>query len=92
MPIRALALSAFAVSVMLAQPAFADEKLPADQQAKVEEMLKQQGFTKWHEIEMDDGMIEVDDAIDADGKQFDLKLDPKTLEIKSRKEEKKGSK
>ncbi|SFS93570.1 PepSY domain-containing protein [Methylobacterium sp. yr668] len=65
----------------------ADEKLPADQQAKVEAMLKQEGFTKWKEIELDDGMIEVDDAIDASGKQFDLKLDPKTLAIVKRKAE-----
>jgi hypothetical protein len=32
-------------------------------------------------------MIEVDDAIDANGKQFDLKLDPKTMEIVKRKAE-----
>lgn len=91
MSIRKLTLFAFAASVMLAQPAFADEKLPADQQTKVEEVLKQQGFSTWDEIELDDGMIEVDDAVDAQGKQFDLKLDPKTLEIKSRKEEKKSN-
>ena len=65
----------------------ADEKLPPDQQAKVEAMLKQEGFTKWKEIELDDGMIEVDDAVDANGKQFDLKLDPKTLAIVKRKAE-----
>ncbi|SDM87025.1 Peptidase propeptide and YPEB domain-containing protein [Methylobacterium phyllostachyos] len=67
--------------------AHADEKLPPDQQAKVEAMLKQEGFTKWEEIELDDGMIEVDDAIDASGKKFDLKLDPKTLAIVKRKAE-----
>ena len=67
--------------------AHADEKLPPDQQAKVEAMLKQEGFTKWKEIELDDVMIEVDDAIDASGKQFDLKLDPKTLAIVKRKAE-----
>ncbi len=50
-------------------------------------MLKQEGFTKWKEIELDDGMIEVDDAIDANGKQFDLHLDPKTLAIVKRKAE-----
>ncbi|MET0259377.1 MAG: PepSY domain-containing protein, partial [Methylobacterium sp.] len=48
---------------------------------------KKEGFTKWKEIELDDGFIEVDDAIGADGKQFDLKLDPKTLEIVKRKAE-----
>jgi hypothetical protein len=38
-------------------PVLADEKLPPDQQAKVEDILKKEGFTKWKEIELDDGMI-----------------------------------
>ncbi|MEA1831762.1 PepSY domain-containing protein [Methylobacterium durans] len=80
----ALALG-FATAVSGA--ALADEKLPPDQQTKVEALLKQEGFTKWKEIELDDGMIEVDDAIDANGKKFDLKLDPKTLAIVKREAE-----
>ncbi|MGV7030312.1 PepSY domain-containing protein [Methylobacterium symbioticum] len=80
-------LAALALGLALTATARADEKLPPDQQAKVEAMLKQEGFTKWKEIELDDGMIEVDDAIDANGKQFDLKLDPKTLAIVKRKAE-----
>ena len=84
--VRPLAAAALGLA-LLAGPALADEKLPPDQQAKVEAMLKQEGFTKWKEIELDDGMIEVDDAIDANGKQFDLKLDPKTMEIVKRKAE-----
>ena len=79
--------AAFVGLALLTGPALADEKLPPDQQAKVEEILKKEGFTKWDEIELDDGLIEVDDAIDANGKQFDLKLDPKTLEIVKRKAE-----
>ncbi len=79
-PMLALALSG-------ASPAFADQRLPADQQAKVEDVLKREGFTKWKEIELDDGLIEVDDAIDANGKKFDLKLDPQTLAITKRKAE-----
>ena len=79
-----LALTLIAGSSLAAR---ADEKLPPDQQAKVEAMLKQEGFTKWKEIELDDGMIAVDDAIDASGKQFDLKLDPQTLAIVKRKAE-----
>ena len=84
-----LATSLLAVTLLagLSTAARADEKLPPDQQAKVEAMLKQEGFTKWKEIELDDGMIEVDDAVDANGKQFDLKLDPKTLAIVKRKAE-----
>lgn len=67
--------------------AWADQPLPADQLAKVEALLRQEGFSKWKEIELDDGMIEVDDAVDANGKSFDLKLDPKTFEIVKRKAE-----
>ncbi|WP_310351386.1 PepSY domain-containing protein [Methylobacterium sp. BE186] len=78
---------ACALSMTLAAGAMADEKLSPDQQTKVEAMLKQQGFTKWKKIEMENGMIEVDDAIDANGKEFDLKLDPTSLEIKKREAE-----
>ena len=84
---RTLASAVLTLTLASGGAALADEKLPADQQAKVEEMLKKEGFTKWDEIELDDGMIEVDDATDANGKQFDLKLDPKTLEIVKRKAE-----
>lgn len=84
--VRPLAAAALGLA-LLASPALADQKLPPDQQTKVEDILKKEGFTKWKEIELDDGMIEVDDAIDANGKQFDLKLDPKTMEIVNRKAE-----
>ena len=84
-----LATSLLALTLVtgLTATARADEKLPPDQQARVEAMLRQEGFTKWKEIELDDGMIEVDDAIDANGKQFDLKLDPKTLAVVKREAE-----
>jgi hypothetical protein len=84
---RASPFLALAILAGLGIAARADEKLPPDQQAKVEAMLRQEGFTKWDEIELDEGMIEVDDAIDASGKKFDLKLDPKTLAIVKRKAE-----
>ncbi|PXW52563.1 PepSY domain-containing protein [Methylobacterium sp. B4] len=83
---RPLAAAALGLA-LLAGPALADQKLPPEQQTQVEGILKKEGFTKWKEIELDDGMIEVDDAIDANGKQFDLKLDPKTMEIVKRKAE-----
>ena len=63
------------------------DTVTVESRIKVEAMLRQEGFTKWDEIELDDGMIEVDDAIDASGKKFDLKLDPKTLAIVKRKAE-----
>jgi hypothetical protein len=80
-------LAALGLALALTPVAQADTPLPPDQLAKVEAMLKQEGFTKWSEVELDDGMIEVDDAYDAAGKKFDLKLDPKTLAIVKRKAE-----
>ena len=67
--------------------AIADQALPPEQQTKVEEKLKAEGFTKWKSIELDGGRIEVDDAVDANGKQFDLHLDKETLAITKRKAE-----
>ena len=78
---------ALGLATAFAGSAYADQKLPPDQQAKVEEKLKAEGFTKWKEIELDDGHIEVDDAVDASGKQFDLHLDKDTLAITKRKPE-----
>ncbi|MEH3118125.1 MAG: PepSY domain-containing protein [Methylorubrum populi] len=86
MSFRPLALAALGLA-LLGAPALADERLPPDQQAKVEDVLKKEGFTKWKAIETDDGHIEVDDAIDANGKPFDLHLDAKTLAITKREPE-----
>lgn len=80
-------LAVLALALSLTPAAHADTPLTADQKAKVEAMLKQEGFTKWSEIELDDGMIEVDDAYDAAGKKVDLTLDPKTLAIVKRKKD-----
>ncbi|MCJ2123960.1 PepSY domain-containing protein [Methylobacterium sp. J-077] len=75
----AIPLLALTLSAGFTATARADEKLPPDQQAKVEAVLRQEGFTKWKEIELDDGMIEVEDAVHSNGKRFDLKRDSKTL-------------
>ncbi len=80
-------LAALVLFLAVAPAAHADTPVPPEQKAKVEAMLRQEGFTKWSEIELDDGMIEVDDAVDAAGKTFDLKLDPNTLAIVKRKAE-----
>lgn len=80
-------LSMSVLALALAGPAQADQRLSADQAAKVATVLEKEGFASWKEIELDDGMIEVDDAIDASGKRFDLKLDPHSLAIVKRKAE-----
>lgn len=56
----------------------------------VKHALHQMGFVSWDEIEWDDGLWEVDDARRADGSQWDLKLDPKTLAVVKRKQERKA--
>lgn len=89
MSIRITAALAILVSAAIATPAFADRKPTADELTKIETALKKEGFTKWEEIEYeeDDREIEVDDAVDANGKVFDLELDPKTLAITGKREE-----
>ena len=69
-----------ALAVLLAapaMPALADDRPPtAEERAKIEEVLRAEGFTAWEEIEFDDdGHWEVDDAVAADGREYDLKLD-----------------
>ena len=80
------AAAAFLVSA--AGPALADERMPtAEELAKIEAALKAAGYVGWDEIELETGGWEIDDARDADGNQFDLMLDPKTLEIISKQKE-----
>lgn len=56
--------------------AFADRAPTSDELTKIESVLKSAGFTAWDEIELEDsGKWEVDDAVGADGKKYDLKLD-----------------
>ncbi|KQP95186.1 hypothetical protein ASF60_02245 [Methylobacterium sp. Leaf113] len=80
-------LAAIALGLAFTGSAFADRMPTPDEQTKIEAVLKQEGFTKWKKIEVEDDEIEVDDAIDANGKQFDLELDPKTFAIVKRKAE-----
>ena len=62
---------------LLGVPALADDRAPtAEERARIESILQSEGFTRWDEIEWDDDEHwEVDDAVGADGRQYDLKLD-----------------
>lgn len=64
-------------------PALADDRKPTPEElARIEAVLKAEGFTSWGEIELDDNRVwEVDDARHADGKEYDLDLDPQSLAI-----------
>ena len=52
-----------------------------DERAQVEEALRRLGYVHWDEIEFDDGAWEVDDARDAEGREWDLKLRAETFEV-----------
>ena len=87
MSIKITGLAALGLAFAMTGTAFADRAPTPDELTKIEAVLKKEGFTKWKKIEVEDDEIEVDDAIDASGKQFDLELDPKTFAITKRKAE-----
>lgn len=70
-------LPTLAVLALLAAPAaWADDRPPTDEErAQIESVLQAEGYTSWEEIEFDDGVWEVDDAVGADGARYDLRLD-----------------
>ncbi|MCJ2081237.1 PepSY domain-containing protein [Methylobacterium sp. J-090] len=87
MSFRTTGLAALALALAFTGAARADREPTAAELTRIDAVLKEAGFTKWKKVEVEDDEIEVDDAIDANGKQFDLKLDPKTFAIVKRKAE-----
>lgn len=82
---KILILSAALASIALTS-ALADRKPTLDERSRIETKLKELGYTSWDEIEFDEerNVWEVDDARAADGKDYDLKLNPQTLDVTSR--------
>ncbi|MFN4295245.1 MAG: PepSY domain-containing protein [Brevundimonas sp.] len=76
-------LAALSLTAALATPAMADDDRPptAEERTAIEAKLRAEGFVRWEDIELDDGLWEVDDAVTRDGREYDLKLRPGTLEI-----------
>ena len=87
MSIKTTSLAALALGFALGGTALADRAPTPDELTKIEATLKKEGFVKWKKIEVEEHEIDVDDAVDASGKQFDLELDPKTYAITERKAE-----
>lgn len=55
--------------------ALADGRAPTpDETAAVSAALNKAGFTAWGKVELDDGKWEIDDAVGADGKRYDVDL------------------
>jgi hypothetical protein len=73
-----------AVGIMIAGQAFADRAPNAEERSRIESFLRNEGYTRWGEIELDDGVWEVDDAYASDGRKYDLKLHRDTLAIVKR--------
>jgi hypothetical protein len=70
-------ITAGALTALSGADALADDRAPtAEEAVQIEEVLRAEGFTSWEEIEFDDGVWEVDDAVAADGTKYDLTLDP----------------
>lgn len=70
----------------VASPALADRDPTAQERTAIERVLKTSGFASWEEIELDDDgpRWEIDDARDAEGRRYDVKIDPKSMQILSR--------
>jgi len=81
--IRSITASAILASTALfAGVAFADGRPPtAEETTAVTAALTKAGFTKWGKVEFDDGKWEVDDAIGADGKKYDVDLSASDLSV-----------
>lgn len=72
---RLLPLAAALLFAPLSSARADDDRPPAPQElAQIEQVLRAEGFTRWDEIELDDGVWEVDDAIGSNGTEYDLKL------------------
>jgi peptidase YpeB-like protein len=61
----------------------ADRGPTPQERSRIETMLRNEGFTRWGHIELDDegDLWGVYDAYASDGRKYDLKLDPDTLAI-----------
>jgi hypothetical protein len=76
-----------AVSMLLLPGhALADRSPSPQERSRIETVLRNEGFTRWGRIELDDddNLWEVDEAYAPDGHTYDLKLHPDTLAIVGR--------
>ncbi|WP_088348293.1 MULTISPECIES: PepSY domain-containing protein [Rhodomicrobium] len=75
--------AAIAALILASPPAAsaADRAPTPEERTAIENALKGQGFTAWRGIEFDDGKWEVDGAVHADGKEYQVDLAPSTYAI-----------
>ncbi len=72
-----------AVGIVSPGQVFADRAPSPEERSRIETMLRNEGFTRWGTIELDDDddLWEIDDAYASDGRKYDLKVHPDTLAI-----------
>jgi Peptidase propeptide and YPEB domain len=75
-----------AMGVLFPGHVLADRAPSPEERARIETMLRNEGFTDWGTIALDDDddVWEVDDAYASDGHRYDLRLHPDTLAIIAR--------
>jgi hypothetical protein len=75
-----------ATGMLSSGQALADRAPNPEERSRIERMLRNEGFTAWGTIALndDDDIWEIDDAHDSDGNRYDLSLHPDTLEILTR--------
>lgn len=74
---RRVLSSLFAIAVVCAAaPAVAQGDDPTEAElARIEEVLRAEGYSEWDDIERDGDLWEVEEAVGADGEEYELKLD-----------------
>ena len=75
-----------AAGMLLPGQVLADRGPSPEERSRIETMLRNEGFTRWGKIELDDeeDVWEIDDAHASDGHRYDLRLHPDTLAILTR--------
>jgi Peptidase propeptide and YPEB domain len=78
---RGVVLStAFALASL--SPALADRDPTPEEQSRIEQVLRAEGFISWGQIELeDDDVWDVENARTADGRGTNLSLDPTSFKI-----------
>lgn len=84
----AIVLCSLFLTAAAISPARADRDPTDDERTRIEAYLRNEGFSDWGPIELDDEAWEVEGAVSVStGEGYDLKLDPTTLEIIERTED-----
>jgi hypothetical protein len=72
---KSLAAAVFTAACLAGGVALAGDRAPTEAEAAaIKDSLAKAGFSAWGKVEYDDGKWEVDDAIGADGKRYDVDL------------------